>query len=128
MKELKEGLKVDFQADDLKQLENAVSLLDEKIKSEKYLITLSELGVYIKNSDKSHHIAAHLREISDVSGAGDTVISTAALCLALNLPLRFIAELANLSGGLVCEHVGVVPINKHDLFEEGKNIALEYNE
>jgi hypothetical protein len=42
----------------------------------------------------------------------------ATLCLALGEAPEMIAELSNLSGGLVCENVGVVPINKSDLLEE----------
>ena len=61
---------------------------------------------------------AYKRNILDVSGAGDTVLSVAALCLALNLSNKLIACLSNLSGGLVCEKVGVVPINKDRLYKE----------
>ena len=65
-------------------------------------------------------IAAHAREIADVSGAGDTVVSIAALCLALNLSPPLIASLSNLGGGLVCQHVGVVPIDREELLFEAK--------
>ena len=81
-------------------------------------ITLSEHGVFIKDSTNKKQISAHVRNISDVSGAGDTVISVAALCLALNQPITTIAEIANLAGGLVCESVGVVPIDKDQLLSE----------
>ncbi len=63
-------------------------------------------------------IPAHVRNISDVSGAGDTVISVASLCLALNQNIEMIAEIANLAGGIVCESVGVVPIDKDQLLAE----------
>ena len=53
-----------------------------------------------------------------MSGAGDTVISVASLCLALNQPSKIIAEISNLAGGLVCEKVGVVPIDKDVLLSE----------
>ena len=82
------------------------------------LLTLSEKGVYIDNGDEQHLLPAHLRTISDVSGAGDTVISIAALCMATGVPIKLLAELSNLGGGLVCEHVGVVPVDKQKLFEE----------
>ncbi|RZK35625.1 MAG: D-glycero-beta-D-manno-heptose-7-phosphate kinase, partial [Hymenobacter sp.] len=65
---------------------------------------------------------AHLRTISDVSGAGDTVISIAACCVALGQPPAFMAALANLGGGLVCEQVGVVPIEKSRLLEEAAKL------
>jgi bifunctional ADP-heptose synthase (sugar kinase/adenylyltransferase) len=65
-----------------------------------------------------------VRNVSDVSGAGDTVIGVAALCLAQRLPPPFIAGLANLAGGLVCEKVGVVPVDKKQLFEEALREGL----
>ena len=56
------------------------------------------------------------------------LISVAALCLALKLSPYFIAAIANLAGGLFCEKVGVVPIDKQQLLEEvykvNKNIIL----
>lgn len=124
LKELKEGLKIDFLSKDLTQLQIAVELLHTHLNAENYLITLSEAGVYYKTSIESGIIAAHKREIADVSGAGDTVISTATLCMALGLPMATVASLANLSGGLVCEHVGVVPIDKNHFINEAQNLNL----
>ena len=77
-------------------------------------------GVYINEGNDDHFIAAHPRNIIDVSGAGDTVISVASLCLVAGCSPKEIAEIANLAGGLVCEHVGVVSVNKDDLFKEAK--------
>ena len=88
------------------------------------LITLSEKGIYTHSKKTKTLIPAHIRNISDVSGAGDTVVSVAALCLALNLPSVLTAILANLAGGLVCEKVGVVPINKQQLLEEAIRLKL----
>ena len=59
-----------------------------------------------------------MRHISDVSGAGDTVISVVVCGLAVGLDAKRTAALSNLAGGLVCEHVGVVPINKKELAQE----------
>ena len=88
-------------------------------------ITLSENGVFIADYGLKQNnmviIPAHKRSISDVSGAGDTVISVASLCLALKLPFKTVAEISNLAGGLVCEQVGVVPINKQLLLSEVYN-------
>ncbi len=82
------------------------------------LITLSEYGVLIINEHSDFHIPAQKRAISDVSGAGDTVISTIALCLACELPINVATQIANIAGGLVCESIGVVPIDKQLLLEE----------
>jgi D-glycero-beta-D-manno-heptose-7-phosphate kinase len=118
LKELKEGLKIEFPSKDLEAIQKAVAQLREQLRCEAAMVTLSELGVVIDTARESWHIPAHLREIADVSGAGDTVISIAGLCVALGLPSYQVAALSNLGGGLVCEHVGVVPINKDDLLRE----------
>ena len=118
LKELKEGLKIDFDHKNQEELEQAISQLETILKNKKTLITLSESGVFINSSKEKHHIRAHRRDIADVSGAGDTVISVATLCLALQQSPEMIAELSNLAGGLVCENVGVVPINKENLLNE----------
>jgi len=118
LKELKEGLKIEFDHKNQVELEDAIDKLELTLQNKNTLITLSELGVFITSPKVKHHIKAHHRDITDVSGAGDTVISVATLCLALNEEPEMIAELSNLAGGLVCENVGVVPINKAELLEE----------
>ena len=120
LKELKEGLKIDFEVENKSDLENAVAKLQSILQCKSAFITLSEHGVYITENGTHHHIPAHIREIADVSGAGDTVISIAGLCVALGLPAKLTAELSNLGGGLVCEHVGVVSIDKKLLQQEAE--------
>lgn len=118
IKEIKEGLNLMFDTGKRDELEGAVAALSEKIKPEMILNTLSDKGVYIKWKEGAQFISAHFRNISDVSGAGDTVISVAALCLALGIDPPDMAAIANLAGGLVCEEVGVVPIDKNSLQDE----------
>lgn len=122
LKELKEGLKQDFDHKNQLELFSAVKSLKEKLAISKALITLSENGILISNETESVIIPAHIRNISDVSGAGDTVISVAALCLALDLPDKVLASLANLAGGLVCEKIGVVSIDKNQLYREACSV------
>lgn len=118
LKELREGMKLDVDPTDLDSVRSASLALQEALSCQMVMVTLSEHGVYIKDNGDSHLIPAHVRQISDVSGAGDTVISVVACGLAAGLEAKKTAALANLAGGLVCEHVGVVPINKEDLIEE----------
>lgn len=126
LKELKEGTGIDFQfAEDPEAFEMAVSVLESKLKNEISFVTLSEYGVFIKNANQKHHCKAHLRNISDVSGAGDTVISVATLCLVAGASLKQIAEIANIAGGLVCEESGVVSINKQKLLSEIEKLISE---
>jgi len=119
LKELKEGVNVQFDArTDFDAFEDALTILEKMLKNKISFVTLSELGVFIKDKRNKIHIPAHIRNIADVSGAGDTVISVATLCLAAGLKLENIAQIANISGGLVCEEVGVVSIDKEKLKKE----------
>jgi rfaE bifunctional protein kinase chain/domain len=125
LKELKEGMNLEFDVKNNSDLRNAVKKTREQLGVDSLMLTLSEYGIMIANENKTHQIAAHRREISDVSGAGDTVVSIAALCLALDLPLKIIAAISNLGGGLVCEFLGVVPIDKERLEAESLS-AIEF--
>ncbi len=118
VKELREGLKIDLDASDPLSVKEAVKHVKEKLSAEGVMLTMSEQGVFIDYLGEQLTVPAHKREIADVSGAGDTVVSIAALCVALKLPAHDIAGLSNLGGGLVCQHVGVVPISKEELLQE----------
>jgi rfaE bifunctional protein kinase chain/domain len=120
LKELREGLKIEFDVDKADELAAVVNQLKTTLNLKGALITLSERGAYIDYQGETVKLPAHVRQISDVSGAGDTVISIAACCVALNQPADVVAGLSNLGGGLVCESVGVVPIDKAQLKEEAK--------
>ena len=124
LKELREGLKLEIEAGDQNLVNNAVEQVKLKLGVEGVMLTLSEHGVFIDYKNQKLSVPAHKREISDVSGAGDTVVSIAALCVALNLSAEKIAMLSNLGGGLVCQYVGVVPINREELLEEAKEMEL----
>ncbi len=119
LKELKEGLNLNFDFNSNKELfEKGIEVLEEKLQNEISFITLSEYGVFIKNQTEKYYVPAHMRSISDVSGAGDTVIAVATLCLISGASTKQIAEISNLAGGLVCEKSGVVSISKNDLLKE----------
>lgn len=118
LKELKEGVGTDIDATDLEKLRKTAEVLRKKQEIDIALITLSEHGVYVNSDKEKKLIPAHIRNISDVSGAGDTVVSVAALCCALGLSPIYTAFLSNLAGGQVCEKTGVVPVNKEQLLKE----------
>jgi len=127
LKELREGLNLDIRGNDLHSLKEAAAYLHQKLDIETLLVTLSEQGVFISRCGPDgkvlqYVIPAHIRNISDVSGAGDTVISVAALCLACDLDSLELASVANLAGGLVCEEIGVVPVNREKLIKESINL------
>jgi rfaE bifunctional protein kinase chain/domain len=118
LKEVKEGLNLLVDHIDLTML-NAIhtelqNVLDHKIS----LITLSDKGIFYQEKAKAALIPSHLRNISDVSGAGDTVIAVAAMVYAVTKNAHLMAEIANIAGGLVCEEVGTVAVNKVKLQAE----------
>ena len=114
----------DIDKNDHSSIENAAKTLLHDRDNKMVMITLSEAGVFIADQTQSYSIPAHIRDISDVSGAGDTVISVASLALAAQLPIKVIAEMSNLAGGLVCEIVGVAPIDKKQLLSECEQLSL----
>jgi rfaE bifunctional protein kinase chain/domain len=119
LKELKEGLNLNFDFNTNKELfEKGIEVLEEKLQNQISFVTLSENGVFIKNQTEKYYVPAHMRSISDVSGAGDTVIAVATLCLISGASIQQIAEISNLAGGLVCEKSGVVSISKNELLKE----------
>ncbi len=118
LKEIIEGLGVEFNANNAQERSKYVGVLKEKLNAEMILLTLSESGVYILHDQGESHLPAFKRNIVDVSGAGDTVVSVAALTLASGCAPKEIALLSNLAGGLVCEEVGVVPITKDHFLTE----------
>ncbi len=119
LKELKEGLQVDFDfSRNQSAFLNAVNDLQSRLGNSISFITLSEHGVFIQEEEQPIFIPAHLRNIADVSGAGDTVIAVATLCLISGADVQTIAAISDIAGGLVCEQPGVVSIEKERLLNE----------
>lgn len=123
-KELTEGLKIELKKNDPVALFSAAQELHRK-GIQYVLVTLSEYGVFISDGKDYKLIPAEIRDISDVSGAGDTVISVASLCIASQMNVALTAQIANIAGGLVCEKVGVVPVDKEQLLRELMEKGIE---
>jgi len=113
LKELCDGLHLEQDAIEIHDIHEAAKKFATLHQIDFVMVTLSEKGVsiYDRKNDNFFHQPAYLREVSDVSGAGDTVISIATLCLAAQLTASQIAIISNLAGGIVCQFVGVVPID-----------------
>ena len=118
LKEVREGLNILLDEVNLPALERVHGLLAEKMGHEISLITLSEKGVFYHERSRAAIISSHVRNIADVSGAGDTVIAVASLVYAKTRDAGLMAEVANIAGGLVCEEVGTAAISKERLLEE----------
>ncbi|HVY74805.1 MAG TPA: bifunctional ADP-heptose synthase, partial [Puia sp.] len=85
-------------------------------------ITLSEKGVFYEDGNGAAIVPSHIRNVADVSGAGDTVIAVATLLYVLTRDVKLMAEVANLAGGLVCEVVGTVAVERQKLLEECERV------
>jgi rfaE bifunctional protein kinase chain/domain len=118
LKEVKEGLNLLLEDVRLPVLNDIHEQLVLKLGHLISFITLSEKGVFYKAKEEGAVVSSHLRNIADVSGAGDTVIAVASLVYAVTKDVRLMAEVANIAGGLVCEEVGTAAINKERLLEE----------
>jgi len=124
LKEIKEGLKLDFQDISNDTLNKISQIIHNEFNIDTLLLTLSEKGIYYSNKKNncSNTIPAILRNIADVSGAGDTVIATASICLSAGLSPYEIAYISNIAGGIVCEKIGTTSINKTELIQNIKQI------
>ena len=118
LKEMAGGLNRDLDKTDLAGIGDAARELQESGNIRHLLITLSEMGIYLRHDGAGKLLPAEKRDIADVSGAGDTVISVATACLAAGTDPGDMAVMANLAGGLVCGRVGVVPVDRNQLLEE----------
>ena len=96
--------------------------IKEKLNHNISLITLSEKGIFYQENNKKDIIPSHRRNIADVSGAGDTVIAVASVVYAATKDINLVAEVANIAGGIVCEEVGTVPVNREELLGECKRL------
>ena len=114
LKELNDACGTQFEGTNIDDIKKETKNIQERLKVKSILLTLSENGIFYL-ADESFYQAAFKRNIIDVSGAGDSVIATAALGLALKLTTQEICTISNLAGGLVCEKAGVVPIQKEKL-------------
>lgn len=117
LKEVREGLDMEVANVSMEELDAAHDELHKALLHNVTFITLSEKGVYYHNGT-GNILPTHRRDIKDVSGAGDTVIATASVIYALTKDAVLMAQVSNIAGGLVCEHVGVVPIDKQQLLRE----------
>lgn len=119
LKEVKGGLNLSIPQVNLDSLNIVHQALHDALQHRYSFITLSEKGVFFQGEQQQALIPSHVRNIADVSGAGDTVIATASLVYAAtkgNMDLA--ARMANIAGGLVCEEVGTMAINRDKLLHE----------
>jgi len=108
------GMRVFTESD----LANAIRKLKERLTCTHILITLGEKGMcLLEESDELTIIPTKAQQVHDVSGAGDTVISTLTMALVAGASMKEATTLANYAAGVVCKEIGVVPIYLNQLME-----------
>ncbi|MBM4125069.1 MAG: D-glycero-beta-D-manno-heptose-7-phosphate kinase [Nitrospira sp.] len=111
-----------IQADDDRSTTEAGEVIRQRLGCHAVLITRGEQGMSLFESDGAHwHIPTMARQVYDVTGAGDTVVSTLALALATGASMRDSAILANQAAGIVVGVVGTATVTATQLTE-----ALEH--
>jgi D-glycero-beta-D-manno-heptose-7-phosphate kinase len=79
------------------------------------LVTLGERGMVLFDENGAHHIPSEAREVYDVSGAGDTVIATLAVCLERGQSVMEAVRQANKAAGIVVGKFGTATVTDHEL-------------
>jgi len=103
-------------------ISNTGKKLLSELNADNVLLTLGEEGIAIfQKNKKEKRMPTKARKVADVSGAGDTVIATLTMSLAAGADILEASFLANYAGGLVCEEVGIVPIEIEHLFNIAEN-------
>lgn len=122
-KEAEDVLGIKIRSDE--DISAAGSRILEKLNSKYVLLTLGEGGIAVfERGKKERRMPTKARKAADVSGAGDTVISTLTMALAAGADIIEASFLANYAGGIVCEEVGIVPIELDKLFNTVRRESL----
>lgn len=99
-----------------RDLTRAGRLILKQTRAEYLLVTRGEAGMALFEGDsRVTHIPTVAREVFDVTGAGDTVISTLALGLSVGLPIKEAAMLANIAAGIVVGKLGTASVTPEEL-------------
>jgi D-beta-D-heptose 7-phosphate kinase/D-beta-D-heptose 1-phosphate adenosyltransferase len=98
------------------ELETKAARLRRELQVGALVITRGERGIsIIESGGRAQHLPARVREVFDVTGAGDTVIATLAAGLAAGMTVETAAELANIAAGLVVRKLGVAGVTRGEL-------------
>ncbi len=89
------------------------------------LLTRSEQGMSLITASSHHYFPADKVAVSDVTGAGDTVIATLAVMLSGGCPLAQAAEIANLAAAIAVSQPGVVAVSRQELVAKLRQRGIE---
>jgi rfaE bifunctional protein kinase chain/domain len=118
LRELSKGVRLEGRNPGISEIVKKAEAFRKKQDITILMVTLSSRGILVLEPSGHTYVPAVKRDVTDVSGAGDTVISVAAVCYSSKLSPARIAAVANLAGGQVCEKSGVVPVDRDQLLNE----------
>jgi len=97
-------------------LRDRVQSLRRDLQLDAVLLTRSEEGMTLFDDREPLHVPAEVREVFDVTGAGDTVIAVLAAMVACELPLREAVPIANRAAGIVVSKFGTAAATYAEVF------------
>ncbi|MBP6731365.1 MAG: hypothetical protein KA149_04860 [Chitinophagales bacterium] len=116
LREFSEAIGYRINSKSIDSLRSGAEELRRKNRFKNLMVTLGSSGIFCFTRDGSSFIVpAKAIKAADVSGAGDTAISIAALAFAQKMPLKEVAQLSNKGAAAVCKKVGVTPISLKEL-------------
>jgi D-beta-D-heptose 7-phosphate kinase/D-beta-D-heptose 1-phosphate adenosyltransferase len=92
------------------------------------LLTRSEQGMTLISGADKHHFAAQVREVSDVTGAGDTVIATLTTMLGAGMTAKDAVEVANIAAGIAVSKLGAATVTPEELSQKLGQYLIENGE
>jgi len=101
---------------DEKDLKQRAEALRAKLGLEALLLTRGEGGMTLYTKNRTKSVPAQAREVFDVTGAGDTVISALAVMLAAGASLENAMQIANRAAGIVVGKLGTATVTPAELF------------
>lgn len=116
LREFSEAIGYRINPKSIDSLRSGAEELRRKNRFKNLMVTLGANGIFcFTKTGDSFIVPAKTIKAADVSGAGDTVISIAALAYAANYSMREIAQLANKGAAAVCKKIGVAPVTLRDM-------------
>ncbi len=102
----------------IEEAARAASHLAQTLDIARIVVTLDRDGLlwYDSAGDSCGHVPAHVRDVCDITGAGDMVLAALATFVAEQVPFEIAVTLANLAAGCVVEQFGVVTVSRQELY------------
>ncbi|MDD5458253.1 MAG: bifunctional heptose 7-phosphate kinase/heptose 1-phosphate adenyltransferase [Phycisphaerae bacterium] len=112
------SIAVGFEIEDTKKAAQAAAKLKKDLSLDAVVITLDKEGAYLLTNSFNGHIPTRPRTVYDVTGAGDMVLATLAITLAVKCDYRDAVELSNIAGGIEVEKFGVATVSIQEIVNE----------